>query len=120
MQYFFFVVSGILSGIFGGMGMGGGTLLIPILTIFLSFEQKLAQGINLFAFLIMSIISICIHYKNGFIRVQGIFPIIFAGTIFAILGSLLMGILPSEILKILFGIFLVFLSLIEFIKVFKK
>jgi len=38
---------GILSGVLGGLGMGGGTLLIPLLTIFLNFEQKLAQGINL-------------------------------------------------------------------------
>ena len=120
MQYFFYVLSGILSGIFGGMGMGGGTLLIPILTIFLSFEQKLAQGVNLFSFLIMSIISIYIHYKNGFIRAQGIFPIVLSGIIFAILGAILMGVLPSKILKILFGVFLVILSIIEFIKVFKN
>lgn len=41
---------GIISGVVSGMGMGGGTLLIPILTIFFHFNQQLAQGINLLAF----------------------------------------------------------------------
>ena len=40
------VVFGLISGVFGGLGMGGGTLLIPLLTIFLDYPQKLAQGIN--------------------------------------------------------------------------
>ncbi|MGB9679340.1 MAG: sulfite exporter TauE/SafE family protein, partial [Thermoanaerobacteraceae bacterium] len=41
---------GILSGIIGGMGLGGGTILIPALTIFAGIEQHLAQSINLLSF----------------------------------------------------------------------
>ena len=51
---FWEIVAGILGGIVGGMGMGGGTLTIPILTIFLHYEQLRAQGINLIAFLTSS------------------------------------------------------------------
>ena len=50
-------LAGLVSGIVGGMGMGGGTLLIPILTIFLDFAQKSAQGINLLFFIIVSFYS---------------------------------------------------------------
>ena len=33
-------VSGIAAGVLGGMGMGGGTILIPLLTIFFNVGQK--------------------------------------------------------------------------------
>ena len=51
MQIFLLILAGIVGGIIGGMGMGGGTLLIPILTIFLDVPQKNAQAINLVAFI---------------------------------------------------------------------
>ena len=34
MYWFWLVISGVLSGIVAGMGMGGGTILIPLLSIF--------------------------------------------------------------------------------------
>lgn len=120
MFYFWCVIAGFLSGIFGGLGMGGGTLLIPILTIFLSFDQKLAQGLNLLTFLIMAIVSLCIHYKHGFVHTKNIIWIIIFGVIFSVFGAFLMSFLPSKILKIIFGVFLCALAVVEFIKVFKK
>ncbi len=120
MIYFFYCLAGFVSGIFGGLGMGGGTLLIPILTIFLDFDQKLSQGINLLSFLIMAIFSIYIHYRHGYIVTKNIWPIIFFGVLFSILGALLMSFLPSKILRIGFGVFLIVLSIVEFAKVLKK
>ena len=120
MIYVLYVLVGLVSGIFGGLGMGGGTLLIPILTIFLGFDQKLSQGINLLSFLVMAIFSMAIHYKNGYVVTKHIGYIIISGVIFSILGAFLMDLLPSRILKIVFGVFLCILAIIEFIKVFKK
>ena len=120
MIYFFYVLAGVVSGIFGGLGMGGGTLLIPILTIFLNFDQKLAQGINLISFLVMALFSLYIHHKNGYIVTNHIFYIIIPGVLFSVLGAFLMSLTSSKILKIIFGVFLIFLSIVEFIKVFKK
>lgn len=120
MSYFFNIVAGFVSGIFGGLGMGGGTILIPILTIFLGFDQKLSQGLNLLSFLVMAIFSIYIHYKNGFIKTDHIYLIIIFGVVFSILGSICMSFLPSKILKIIFGVFLCLLAIFELIKLFKK
>ncbi len=117
---FLYFLFGLMSGIFGGLGMGGGTLLIPLLTIFLSLDQKLSQGINLVSFLVMAIFSLLIHYKNGFIETKGIIYIILSGVIFSVLGALLAGFLPSKILRTAFGVFLCLLSLLEVVKVFKK
>lgn len=117
---FLYFLFGLMSGIFGGLGMGGGTLLIPLLTIFLSLDQKLSQGINLVSFLVMAIFSLLIHYKNGFIETKGIIYIILSGVVFSILGALIAGFLPSKILRTAFGVFLCLLSLVEVVKVFKK
>lgn len=117
---FLYVLFGFLAGIFGGLGMGGGTILIPLLTIFCSLDQKLSQGINLVSFLVMALFALIVHYKNGYVKTKGIFYIILSGIIFSALGSLLAGILPSKILRMAFGVFLCVLSIIQVIKVVKK
>lgn len=113
---FLYSLLGFVSGIFGGLGMGGGTLLIPLLNIFLGLEQKLCQGINLVSFLVMASFSLIIHFKNGFISTKGIFYIIITGVIFSFAGALIAGIIPSNILRISFGFFLCILAVVEFVK----
>ena len=58
------IITGFLSGIIGGMGIGGGTILIPIMTIFLGFDQKTAQAVNLIYFIPTAITALTIHIKN--------------------------------------------------------
>lgn len=117
---FLYILFGFLAGIFGGLGMGGGTLLIPLLTIFLSLDQKLCQGINLVSFLVMALFSLIIHFRNGYISMKGTTYIILSGIVFSVLGALLAGYLPSKILRIAFGVFLCLLSIYQIIKAFKN
>lgn len=119
-MWYLFIIFGFLSGIIGAMGMGGGTLLIPLLTIFSNVSQILAQGYNLIAFLPMSVVAIIIHAKNKLIASKYLFWIIPSGIIFAVLGGILANLLDGDILKVLFGIFLIILSIFEFVKIFKK
>lgn len=120
MSIFLQVIFGILGGFFGGLGMGGGTLLIPLLTIFLGFDQQLSQGINLLTFLVMAIFSLYIHSRNGLIATKGIFWIILGGVIFAVGGSFLATMIPSAILRRCFGVFLSILAIFEFVKALKE
>lgn len=119
MEIFLLITCGIVGGLLGGMGMGGGTLLIPLLTIFLGINQKLSQGYNLLSFLIMSVIAIFIHYKNKLIEKKVIIPVVIPAIIFSIFGALLANYISNDSLKTLFGIFLIVLSIFEIIKVFK-
>lgn len=120
MIIFLNILFGVIAGVFGGLGMGGGTLLIPLLTIFLGYEQKLCQGINLISFLVMALISLIIHHKNGYLCMKNIFYIILPGVAFSAGGALLAGFLPSNVLRIGFGVFLCILSIFEFYKAVKK
>lgn len=114
MAFLIFFVCGIAGGILGGMGMGGGTALIPLLTIFCGVEQSAAQGINLLAFLPMAALALSIHAKNGLLNKGSILPIVLPALAFSVLGSLLAAYLPSAALKKGFGVFLVFLSFFQF------
>jgi len=122
MFYFWLVLSGLFSGILGGLGMGGGTLLIPILTIFLNIGQLESQGINLLSFIPMSIFALIIHAKNKLIDYKVSIPIIIAGVIFSVLGSFLANSINTISLRKLFGIFLVALGLFQgaFLYIFDK
>ena len=68
MSFYLLVLCGFAGGVLGGMGMGGGTALIPLLTIFLGLPQTVAQGINLISFLPMSLLALSVHFKNGLLK----------------------------------------------------
>lgn len=117
-MWWLFIIFGVVGGILGGMGMGGGTLLIPLLTLWGNLSQKEAQGINLVVFIPMAIVALIIHFKNKLVHFKaGIYSII-SGVIFSALGALLAVNLKSENLKLYFGIFLIALSIFQFVSIF--
>lgn len=113
MEIALYIIFGIIGGILGGMGMGGGTLLIPLLTIFLAVEQKVAQGINLLAFLPMAIVALIIHFKNKMVETKGILWIIIPGVISSVGFAFLASTLDNEILRTLFGSYLILITVYE-------
>ena len=61
MQWLWFAAAGICGGVLAGMGMGGGTLTIPILVLLLSVDQLTAQFANLIAFLPTGAAALGVH-----------------------------------------------------------
>ena len=82
-----FIVFGIIGGLLGGMGMGGGTLLIPLLTLGLDVPQQTAQLLNLLTFIPMSAFALIVHAKNGYVVKKRIFFVILPALAFAILAA---------------------------------
>lgn len=64
MQWLWFAAAGICGGVLAGMGMGGGTLTIPILVLLLSVDQLTAQFANLIAFLPTGAAALGVHLKT--------------------------------------------------------
>ena len=108
------VLAGIAAGALGGMGMGGGTILIPVLTIFFGVEQKQAQAINLVAFIPMAVASLIVHVKNKRVETESVLWIIIPATVLSLAGSLVAQAINGEILKRIFGGFLLLLSAAQF------
>ena len=109
------IIAGIIGGIAGGMGMGGGTLTIPILTLFLSFGQIESQGINLIAFIPMAIIALIIHAKNGLLDIKRTWVLALVGCIFSLFGALIANNIDNYVLKKLFAVFLIGLAIWQII-----
>lgn len=112
---FVYILVGVLGGIIGGMGMGGGTLLIPLLTIFCGVEQHIAQSINLIAFVPMSIVAIIIHAKNGLIKGEYFWWIALPATAIGIISSLVVKNIDGNVLSRCFGGFLIALGIYQLI-----
>lgn len=106
----FFILAGIAGGLIAGMGMGGGTLTIPILTLALDVEQKTAQAVNLISFVVMSVPVLAIHIKNGLVNLPSFLktaPLAAAGSVVC---AWFAPDIPAEILSRCFGGFLIALG----------
>ena len=117
------VLIGIISGIVSGTGMGGGTILIFLLSFMLGIEQHTAQATNLIFFIPTSIVAIIVNFKNKNIDTKQAIIISVFGVLGAIIGANIAIYMDVKILKKGFGIFLIFVTINEIysiIKLYKK
>ena len=98
------------------MGMGGGTVTIPLLVLVGGVEQKIAQCANLFSFLPMSLGALKTHGENGLLKTRGMLWVILPALLTAALGASAAALLPSAFLRKSFGAFLVGLSFYGLLK----
>lgn len=120
MKELLLIIAGIVGGVIGGMGMGGGTLLIPILTIFLDVEQKNAQAINLIAFIPMAIIVTLINIKRKGIDYKSVVIVAIPALVTSALSAIFVKKLSSKVLSVGFAIFLIALGAVMMIDTLRK
>ncbi len=106
LDYIISAVAAIISGIIGGMGMGGGGVLIIYLSLFTNTEQSTAQGINLLFFLPTALMSLIYYSRKKLIEWKPALPFAAMGTVGTLLGCFLCGKFDSGILSKLFGVLL--------------
>jgi uncharacterized protein len=107
------LVIGTITGVMAGMlGIGGGLVVIPALVMIMGMSQQSAQGTSLAMMLPpIGIIAAYNYYKAGHvdIKIALILAIAFiAGSFF---GSKLAIKLPTDVLKKIFGIFLLLVAI---------
>ncbi len=117
MTWLILITIGILAGIISGMGIGGGTILIPALILFFGYEQQVAQNINLIYFIPTAAIALVTHKKNDNIDKTVLWKITVFGLLGAVVGSWIAIGIDAMVLKKIFGFFLLLMGLME---VFKK
>ncbi|MGI6703485.1 MAG: TSUP family transporter [Clostridia bacterium] len=104
---------GLLAGIIGAMGIGGGAVLIPALTLLAGSRQHTAQSINLISFIPVAVIALIIHYRKNNLSTDYSPVLILTGLAGALIGSGLAVRLSADILSRLFGIFLFIMGFME-------
>ena len=90
-------------GFLSGLGVGGGSLLVLLLTLVLDMDPETARGVNLLFFLPSACIACLLRWKQGALHFRPLLPAILAGCAAAACFSFLSAELPMEILRKLFG-----------------
>ena len=106
-------LTGLISGIVSGKGMGGGTILILVLSIFLGVDQHIAQATNLVFFVPTSISAIIVSIKEKLIEWKVGLVLATSGVVGAIIGAIISGKMDVKILKKIFGVFLGIIAIYE-------
>ena len=112
-------LTGIISGVVSGTGMGGGTILILILSIFMGMDQHVAQATNLIFFVPTSITAIITTMKENLIEWKIGVPVAIAGIFGAMFGAKISVNMDVNYLKKYFGIFLMIITIYEIYSLIK-
>ena len=105
-KYIIALSAGVLAGILGGMGLGGGTVLIPLLTLWAGIEQQDAQGANLIAYVPTAIIALILSSRSRLLRTKGTGHLILPAIIAALIASATIARIDGEYLRLAFALFL--------------
>ena len=115
MHFLLLVLIGFVSGIFAGMGMGGGTFLVPLLSLFFNVEQVFCQSTNVICFLFLAVVCFVIYAVKKMIDFRIIFAVGIPATIVAGIACVFSLRIHSEVLKIIFGCFIIVVGIVMFL-----
>ena len=97
---------GLGASVVSAWGVGGGTLLRLVMTLFLGVDQRTAQGINLLFFLPTAASALVCHARGGYLdkpTLKAAVPIAVAA---ALAGAWVSNAVDVEVLRKPFGIYL--------------
>ena len=106
------VLIGFISGIISGTGMGGGTILILLLSIIMGLDQHVSQATNLVFFVPTAIAAIFISLRKNIDVKLGI-TIVIVGVVGATIGAIISSKMNVNLLRKIFGVFLLIIAIYE-------
>ena len=103
--------AGFGAGILSAFGIGGGTLLLLVMTLFLGVADDTARCINLLYFLPTALGSLSYHQKNGYLQKDLIRTAVPFGILLTIVGAVAAALLDTAMLRKAFGVYLLLAGL---------
>lgn len=97
---------GLGASVVSAWGVGGGTLLLLVMTLFLGVDQRTAQGVNLLFFLPTAVSALTCHWKNGYLDRPSLKAAIPPAIAAAALGAWTATAVDVELLRKPFGVYL--------------
>lgn len=102
------IVTGFAIGWLAGLlGVGGGVILVPILTLLFGVPQHAAQGVSLFMIVPTSIVGAWTQLRLGAVEKPIVAPVAIASVIAAVAAAAIAHQLPGATLRQLFGVLLI-------------
>lgn len=96
------------TGVLSSWGVGGGTLLLVVMTLFLGVGHREAQAINLLFFLPTAAISLYFHREKGFLDRESFRQAAVPGAAASLAGALVSMAVDVSLLRKPFGLFLLY------------
>ena len=100
------LLCGFGAAVISAWGVGGGTLLLLVMTLFLGVDQRTAQGVNLLFFLPTALSALICHWKGGYLdrpTLKGAVPVAVPA---ALIGAWIATAVDVELLRRPFGVYL--------------
>ena len=94
------------AGTLSAWGVGGGTLLLLVMTLFLHVDQQIAQGINLLFFLPTAASALVCHAKSGYLHRPTLKAAVPSALAAAMLGAWISTSVDTQLLRRPFGLYL--------------
>jgi len=104
---------GLAAGIISGfLGIGGGLIIVPALVMLLGYSQHQAQGTSLALLLPpIGIFGVMNYHKAGFVEIKSAAFMCVTFIVGSYFASKVAVTLPENILKKIFGVFLLFYAI---------
>ena len=97
---------GLGASVISAWGVGGGTLLLLVMTLFLGVDQRTAQGVNLLFFLPTAASALVCHWRSGYLDKPTLKSAVLWAVLAALLGAWVATTLDVEALRKPFGVYL--------------
>lgn len=94
------------AGVISAWGVGGGTLLLLVMTLFLDVDQRTAQGINLLFFLPTAASALFCHWRGGYLGRPALKTAVLPAVLLALAGAWAATAVDVEVLRKPFGVYL--------------
>jgi len=105
----YLIAGSIVAGFVGGfLGLGGGIILVPFLTLIIGVPMHQAVALSLAAIMANSISSSNEYLKKDFVDFRLVAPLAIFSSIGAVFGSSINQYIPADYLKIIFALFLLY------------
>ena len=99
---------GLGASVVSAWGVGGGTLLLLVMTLFLGVDHREAQAVNLLFFLPTAALGLFFHRKNGFLDRDAFRETALPGAAASLAGALIAAAVDVAVLRRPFGLFLLY------------
>lgn len=98
---------GLAAGLFSGLfGVGGGTIVVPLLILWFAYEEKAATGTSLLAIVVMALAAVLLQavYGNVSVRDGLLVGVPAVGGVLA--GTWLQQRVPGAVIRLMFSVLL--------------
>jgi uncharacterized membrane protein YfcA len=104
-----YILCGAIAGVLGGyLGLGGGIVIVPFLTLIMGLDIKTAVPVSMAAIVVNSLASSSEYLKKDLVDLRLVVLLGICMIVGTAVGSSLLSIIPSDQIKLLFCVVLVY------------